>query len=30
MEDGNFVVEDDFGVTGNDWQIRSTGEFDLV
>jgi hypothetical protein len=30
MEDGNFAAEHDFGVTGNDWLIRGTGEFDLA
>ena len=30
IEDLNFIVEQNFGAVSNGWQIRGTGEFDLV
>jgi len=30
MEDGAFVLHRTFGEVTNDWQIRGTGQFDLV
>jgi hypothetical protein len=30
MQDGNYVANYNFGDVGDDWEIRGTGEFDLV
>jgi hypothetical protein len=30
MEDGNLFDTESFGVIGNEWQIRGTGQFDLA
>jgi hypothetical protein len=30
IQNAAFVRTNNFGVTGNDWQIRGTGEFDLL
>ena len=30
MQNGNYVVNHNFGVTGNAWQVAGTGEFDLA
>jgi hypothetical protein len=30
MQEGAFAANRNFGVVTNDWQIRGTGEFDLL